>query len=432
MSFLMEEVLSTKDRNKLKKATFGLPEERKYPLNDAKHVRSALAYFRFCSPDKKKQLASRILAAAKKFNVEISPESEVYKLVHESIEPENYNINNDRVVLEADDDDDEEDYTEELDNPTDEPEDYTKMLDDDTDDNNNVDLANDDGPEDYTQELDTGNDPGGEGEPAPDPDDYTQDLDDTGTTDDGPEDYTNMVDDENPIDDNTNNDEPEDYTQDMDNDNPPTDDTNDGPEDYTQELDDSNPEDTNNNVNQNNPGDMPQGDTGTDNANGGDEPEDYTQDLDDGGDASADDGGNPEGEDPAGADVGAGATGGGVNPDIQDLQNTTFSNLTPQQLQLRVASVKQSFIDLHNEIVDTIERLNVVNKSSDNIESINFVNNTLSDLKKMLLDSVGESFDTRSLIENQIVLQRFIATYGMCIKILDKITKKNEMRQSEK
>lgn len=392
MSFLIEEVLSTKDRKKLKDSTFGLPEERKFPLNDAKHVKSALAYFRFCSPDKKKKLASRILAAAKKFGVNISKDSEVYKLIHEAIEPEEYDIkNNNRVVLEADDDDDEEDYTDDLGNDTDEPEDYTQMLDDEPTDDI------EDNPTDYTDEIEPADGTGAGDEPAPDPEDYTQDLDDTGTTDDEP-----------------------------------TDDTNDEPVDYTQDLDDSDPDNINNNVNQDNPDNMPEGNAGENDAEGGDEPEDYTQDLDDGGDASSDDGENPEGEDPTNADMGAGGANTGVSSDIQDLQNTTFSNLTPQQLQLRIANVKQSFIDLYNEIVDTVERLSVVNKSSDTIESINFVNNTLSDLKRMLLDSIGESFSTRSLVENQIMLQRFIATYGMCVKILDKITKKNELRQNEK
>ena len=395
MSFLIEEVLSTKDRKKLKDSTFGLPEERKFPLNDAKHVKSALAYFRFCSPDKKKQLASRILAAAKKFGVNISKDSEVYKLIHESIEPEEYDIkNNDRVILEADDDDDEEDYTDDLGNDTDEPEDYTQMLDDEPTDDI------EDNPTDYTDEIEPADDTGAGDEPAPDPEDYTQDLDDTGTTDDENDNFT--------------------------------DDTNDEPIDYTQDLDDSDPDNINNNVNQDNPDNMSEGNAGENDAEGGDEPEDYTQDLDDGGDASSDDGENPEGEDPTNADMGAGGANTGVSSDIQDLQNTTFSNLTPQQLQLRIANVKQSFIDLYNEIVDTVERLSVVNKSSDTIESINFVNNTLSDLKRMLLDSVGESFNTRSLVENQIMLQRFIATYGMCIKILDKITKKSELRQNEK
>ena len=76
---IMEAELSAKERNDLKASQFGLPEERKFPLTDAKHVRSAISYFHTCPEDKKAQLAKRIKSAAKKFGVEISPNSPVMK-----------------------------------------------------------------------------------------------------------------------------------------------------------------------------------------------------------------------------------------------------------------------------------------------------------------------------------------------------------------
>lgn len=76
---IMEAELSAKERNDLKASQFGLPEERKFPLTDAKHVRSAISYFHTCPEDKKAQLAKRIKSAAKKFGVEISPNSPIAK-----------------------------------------------------------------------------------------------------------------------------------------------------------------------------------------------------------------------------------------------------------------------------------------------------------------------------------------------------------------
>ena len=76
---IMEAELSAEERNELKASQFGLPEERKFPLTDAKHVRSAISYFHTCPEDKKAQLAKRIKSAAKKFGVEISPNSPVTK-----------------------------------------------------------------------------------------------------------------------------------------------------------------------------------------------------------------------------------------------------------------------------------------------------------------------------------------------------------------
>ena len=145
-----EEKLSTKDRKELPASIYGLPSEKKYPLNDANHVRSAMAYFNHCDKNKKKELARNIMKAAKKFNVEISEDSEVYKTLNESYYDDfSDNMN---VILEADkkkdeeptevvdtaDDDDTDDYTQYENEPEedDEPEEVdsdASVSDDDTD-----------------------------------------------------------------------------------------------------------------------------------------------------------------------------------------------------------------------------------------------------------------------------------------------------------
>lgn len=77
--FLMEAELSTKERNELDDSQFGLPEDRKYPLTDAAHVKSAISYFHKCPEGKKERLAARIRRAAKKFDVTIGEDAEVNK-----------------------------------------------------------------------------------------------------------------------------------------------------------------------------------------------------------------------------------------------------------------------------------------------------------------------------------------------------------------
>ena len=75
----MEEELSTKERNELPDSAFGLPNDRKYPLTDAAHVRSAISYFYKCPEKKKPQLATRIEKAAKEFSVDIGENAEIQK-----------------------------------------------------------------------------------------------------------------------------------------------------------------------------------------------------------------------------------------------------------------------------------------------------------------------------------------------------------------
>ena len=77
--YLEERKLSSEDRKKLKKSTFGLPEDRKFPLNDEQHVKSAMAYFKGCPEEKKGKLARKIKSACKKFGIEINKDAEWYK-----------------------------------------------------------------------------------------------------------------------------------------------------------------------------------------------------------------------------------------------------------------------------------------------------------------------------------------------------------------
>ena len=70
--------LSTEDRNDLEKGAFAFPKERKEPLENASHVRNAIARFnqvKDVSDDERDAAWTRIKSAAKKFDVEVSETS---------------------------------------------------------------------------------------------------------------------------------------------------------------------------------------------------------------------------------------------------------------------------------------------------------------------------------------------------------------------
>jgi ElaB/YqjD/DUF883 family membrane-anchored ribosome-binding protein len=70
--------LSTEDRDELNKNDFAFPEQRKEPLENASHVRNAIARFnqvKDVSDDERDAAWKRIKAAAKKFDVEVSEKS---------------------------------------------------------------------------------------------------------------------------------------------------------------------------------------------------------------------------------------------------------------------------------------------------------------------------------------------------------------------
>jgi hypothetical protein len=78
------EGLSTAEKDRLADNEFAFPGERKEPLTDAKHVRNAIARFdqvEGVSDAERDQAWKRILAAAKRFDVEVS-ESDWRDLAH--------------------------------------------------------------------------------------------------------------------------------------------------------------------------------------------------------------------------------------------------------------------------------------------------------------------------------------------------------------
>ena len=69
------EGLSTAEQDRLADSEFAFPRERKEPLTDARHVRTAIARFdqvEGVSDDERDQAWKRILAAAKRYDVDVS------------------------------------------------------------------------------------------------------------------------------------------------------------------------------------------------------------------------------------------------------------------------------------------------------------------------------------------------------------------------
>jgi len=67
--------LSTEQRNKMSDSTYAFPAKRKEPLNNASHVRNAIARFdqvKDVSDSEREEAFGHIKAAAKKFGVEMT------------------------------------------------------------------------------------------------------------------------------------------------------------------------------------------------------------------------------------------------------------------------------------------------------------------------------------------------------------------------
>lgn len=87
----MEQLSLAEERNKPPKGypkdrdSYAVPDEYLFPIDDAKHVRAAISMFdkhSFKDDAQKKKAAKRILSAAKRFDITVGKDTNVYKAAH--------------------------------------------------------------------------------------------------------------------------------------------------------------------------------------------------------------------------------------------------------------------------------------------------------------------------------------------------------------
>ncbi len=76
LSLLLEKKLTTKSRKALPSSAFAYPPTRNFPIHDASHVRSALAFISQgkwggVPPAKRKAVLRKVIAKAKKFGITV-------------------------------------------------------------------------------------------------------------------------------------------------------------------------------------------------------------------------------------------------------------------------------------------------------------------------------------------------------------------------
>jgi len=80
---ILEAKLTSEHRNDLPDSEFGLPKDRKYPLNDESHIKSAIQFFKYAKPEQRRELAKNINLKLKKFNmkIKVSENNPFYKYI---------------------------------------------------------------------------------------------------------------------------------------------------------------------------------------------------------------------------------------------------------------------------------------------------------------------------------------------------------------
>ena len=173
-------------------------------------------------------------------------------------------------------------------------------------------------------------------------------------------------------------------------------------------------------------------DAGTDDTtpDAGEDDDDVPDFGEDAGDAG-DDGTGEDGTDPNAADgeqppATADAPDNMQPDEIKQLEDELFASLSPEQVEMKKTELKSQFVKLYDTIDKTIERLSKSDRKSSDISALNFVTKKLFDLKELLKTSLVDNFDSKSYVENQIILQRHMAIFVALTNIIEEIGKKKD------
>ena len=91
--------------------------------------------------------------------------------------------------------------------------------------------------------------------------------------------------------------------------------------------------------------------------------------------------------------------------------------------------LKTQFVKLYESIDKTIERLAKVDHLDQFTKPINFVTKKLIDLKENLKTALISNFDTKSYMENKIILQRHMAIYTYLTEIIEELGKAKDKKK---
>ena len=150
-----------------------------------------------------------------------------------------------------------------------------------------------------------------------------------------------------------------------------------------------------------------------------------------GGDAAGDPGADPNAQGDPNADPNA--VGGEVpqSPGFDQDEQKLFADLKPEQMDIKIKELKTQFRNLHIAVEHTIDKINKVSPTTYDAEMLDVIIRKLIFLRRLIRDSVSETFQTRTYIENKQEFQRFTNIFNNIGYLLDEIYKSRMKRKED-
>ena len=116
----------------------------------------------------------------------------------------------------------------------------------------------------------------------------------------------------------------------------------------------------------------------------------------------------------------------GNKSDLQNLEMELFSDLTPEQINIKHYELKRQYIELYNKSEDIVDRINTIPKTEQNLPIIDFVVKKLVNLREYINYYLTKVYQTKTYIENTTNYQQYLAVLNAINKILSEIPLEND------
>lgn len=132
--------------------------------------------------------------------------------------------------------------------------------------------------------------------------------------------------------------------------------------------------------------------------------------------------GGEEGENPEGNDGEEMPQAGGTEPPAEEEnQDDIFSDLKPEQMDIKTIELKNQFKNINSVVTASIDKINKISRNTYDDTLVEFIIRKLLQLRDYSRDYVIKTFKTKSYLENQVEFQRMMITFNLISNLFNNI-----------
>lgn len=132
--------------------------------------------------------------------------------------------------------------------------------------------------------------------------------------------------------------------------------------------------------------------------------------------------GGEEGENPEGNNGEEMPQADGTEPPAEEEnQDDIFSDLKPEQMDIKTIELKNQFKNINSVVTASIDKINKISRNTYDDTLVEFIIRKLLQLRDYSRDYVIKTFKTKSYLENQVEFQRMMITFNLISNLFNNI-----------